>query len=159
MPVPGQFRSVVEAWRRLCGDSSAEALIFPVFGRGERAVMAVPRSGKNFLKWRTVRCKQVGRSGPSYHLPGDTTDDGDRPATARTLERHSGDTAKREHKDEGRHVRSDGRTERSRGGELAYVRGARRLKDAGYRAGPEREKSERSEWNSAKSMGEVTVSL
>jgi len=43
---------VVEAWRRLCKDSSPEALIFPVFGRGERAVLGVPRRETSFLKWR-----------------------------------------------------------------------------------------------------------
>ena len=52
IPVPEQVRSVIEAWRRLCKDPSPEALMFPTFGRGERKGQAVPRWGKNFLKWR-----------------------------------------------------------------------------------------------------------
>ena len=50
----------------------------------------------------------------------------------------------REHQVDGRRVSSDYRTERSRGGELAHVCGARRLEGAGYKSEPEREKSERS---------------
>jgi integrase len=52
IPVPEQVRPVIEAWRRLSKDSSPEALMFPTFGRGERKGQAVPRWGKNFLKWR-----------------------------------------------------------------------------------------------------------
>jgi hypothetical protein len=52
-----------------------------------------------------------------------------------------------------RPVRSDDRTERSRGSELAHVCGTRRLANAGYRSGPEKEKSKKSERNSAKSIG------
>jgi integrase len=33
-------------------DPSPDALMFPTFGRGERKGKAVPRWGKNFLKWR-----------------------------------------------------------------------------------------------------------
>jgi integrase len=52
IPVPEQVRPVIEAWRRLSKNSSPEALMFPTFGRGERKGQAVPRWGKNFLKWR-----------------------------------------------------------------------------------------------------------
>jgi len=52
IPVPEQVRPVIEAWRRICKDSSADALMFPTFGRGERKGQAVPRCGKNFLTWR-----------------------------------------------------------------------------------------------------------
>ena len=52
IPVPEQVRPVIEAWRRLSKDSSPEALMFPTFGRGERKGQAVPRWGKNFLRWR-----------------------------------------------------------------------------------------------------------
>jgi integrase len=52
IPVPEQVRPVIEAWRNICNDSSPEALMFPTFGRGERKGQAVPRWGKNFLKWR-----------------------------------------------------------------------------------------------------------
>jgi integrase len=52
IPVPEQVRPVIEAWRSVCRDSSPEAFMFPTFGRGERKGQAVPRWGKNFLKWR-----------------------------------------------------------------------------------------------------------
>jgi len=50
--VPEPVRSVIEAWRRVCKDSSPEALMFPTFGRGRRKGQAVPRDGGNFLNWR-----------------------------------------------------------------------------------------------------------
>jgi integrase len=50
--VPDQVRLVIEAWRRICPDASPKALMFPTFGRGKRKGQAVPRWGKNFLKWR-----------------------------------------------------------------------------------------------------------
>ncbi len=52
IPVPEQVRPVIEAWRRICTDSSPEALMFPTFGRGNRKGEAVPRCGKNFLRCR-----------------------------------------------------------------------------------------------------------
>ena len=50
--VPLQVRPIINAWQRVCGDPSPEALMFPTFGRGERKGQAVPRWGKNFLRWR-----------------------------------------------------------------------------------------------------------
>ncbi len=50
--VPEQVRPIIEAWRRVCEDPSPEALMFPTFGRGQRKGQAVPRWGKNFLRWR-----------------------------------------------------------------------------------------------------------
>jgi integrase len=50
--VPEQVRPIIEAWKRLSPNPSPEALMFPTFGRGERKGQAVPRWGKNFLKWR-----------------------------------------------------------------------------------------------------------
>jgi integrase len=50
--VPEPVRPVIEAWRRVCPDSSPEALMFPTFGRGKRKGQAVPRHAKNFLTWR-----------------------------------------------------------------------------------------------------------
>lgn len=50
--VPEQVRPVIEAWRRICTDSSPEALMFPTFGRGNRKGEAVPHCGKNFLRCR-----------------------------------------------------------------------------------------------------------
>jgi integrase len=50
--VPDQVRPVIEAWKAICPDTSPDALMFPTFGRGKRKGEAVPRWGKNFLKWR-----------------------------------------------------------------------------------------------------------
>jgi integrase len=50
--VPEQVRPIIEAWHEACPDPSPEALMFSTFGRGERKGQAVPRWGKNFLKWR-----------------------------------------------------------------------------------------------------------
>ena len=52
IPVPEQVRPIIERWKQLCIDPSPEALMFPTFGRGERKGQAVPRWGKNFLRWR-----------------------------------------------------------------------------------------------------------
>jgi|ERR1039458_5863265 integrase len=52
IPVPEQVRPVIEKWRSVCAGDSPDALMFPTFGRGERKGQAVPRWGKNFLKWR-----------------------------------------------------------------------------------------------------------
>jgi len=54
IPVPEQVRPVIETWRSICNDTSPEALMFPTFGRGKRKGQAVPRWGKNFLKWRII---------------------------------------------------------------------------------------------------------
>jgi integrase len=52
IPVPELVQPVLAAWRQVCQDPSPEALMFPTFGRGKRKGQAVPRWGKNFLKWR-----------------------------------------------------------------------------------------------------------
>jgi integrase len=52
IPVPEPVRPVIEAWRRICKDSSPDALMFPTFGRGDRKGQAVLRDGKNFLRCR-----------------------------------------------------------------------------------------------------------
>jgi integrase len=50
--VPEQVRPIIAAWKKMCPDSSPDALMFPTFGRGERKGQSVPRWGKNFLRWR-----------------------------------------------------------------------------------------------------------
>ena len=50
--VPEQVRPIIEAWHEACPDPSPEALMFATFGRGDRKGQAVPRWGKNFLRWR-----------------------------------------------------------------------------------------------------------
>ncbi len=52
IPVPEQVRPIVEAWRRIAPDTSAEALMFPTFGRGKQKGEVVPHSSKNFLRAR-----------------------------------------------------------------------------------------------------------
>jgi integrase len=52
VPIPDDIIPIVEAWRQLCPDTSAEALMFSTFGRTKRKGQKVPRRAKNFLKWR-----------------------------------------------------------------------------------------------------------
>lgn len=52
IPVAEPVREVIECWRTICSDDSPEALMFPTFGRRDRKGQAVPRDGKNFLRWR-----------------------------------------------------------------------------------------------------------
>jgi integrase len=52
IPIPEDVIPIIEAWRLVSKDTSPDALMFPTFGRGLRTRQAVPRQGKNFLKWR-----------------------------------------------------------------------------------------------------------
>jgi integrase len=56
VPIPDDIRPIVEGWRKLCPDTSPEALMFPTYCRVSRTVarsgQSVPRQAKNFLKWR-----------------------------------------------------------------------------------------------------------
>jgi integrase len=52
VPIPDDLLPVIEAWRRVCPNTSPEALMFPTFGRQERKGTKVPRQARNFLKWR-----------------------------------------------------------------------------------------------------------
>ena len=52
IPIPDDIVPVIEAWRHVCPDISADALMFPTYGTGERTGEQVPRRAKNFLKWR-----------------------------------------------------------------------------------------------------------
>ena len=151
IPVPEQVRPVIEAWRKLSKDSSPEALMFPTFGRGERKGTGGAALGQEFPQVADPSDRpQAGHPGPTRHLPSDAADAGNRHAAARDAEGHAGHVAAREHQDDRGCFRSDDRTERSRRRELAHVSGARRLDDAGWGFGPDGEKSERSECNSAK---------
>src|SRR6185437_1788562 len=49
IPIPKAIRPVIEAWRKVCNDTSPEALMFSTSGRKAKNV---PRQPKNFLKWR-----------------------------------------------------------------------------------------------------------
>jgi hypothetical protein len=83
IPVPELVRPVIENWRRLCADSSPDALMFPTFGRGKRKGQAVPRRGKNFLTWSVrpiARTRRVGHMicwispRPAGNAPGSNFD-------------------------------------------------------------------------------------
>lgn len=52
VPLPEDIRPVIEAWKKVCEDTSPDALMFPTFGRGRRTGKKVPFHSKNFL-----RCK------------------------------------------------------------------------------------------------------
>jgi integrase len=55
IPIPADIRPIIESWRQLCPDTSAEALMFPTYDRNSRSGVrgrSVPRQAKNFLKWR-----------------------------------------------------------------------------------------------------------
>ena len=52
VPLPEDIRPVIEAWKKVCKDTSPDALMFPTFGRGRRTGKKVPFHSKNFL-----RCK------------------------------------------------------------------------------------------------------
>jgi hypothetical protein len=49
IPIPEAIRPVIEAWRKVCKDTSPEALMFSTSGRKRKKV---PRQPKNFLTWR-----------------------------------------------------------------------------------------------------------
>lgn len=52
IPIPEDIRPIIEAWKSVCKDTSPDALMFATFGRGKRTGSRVPRSAKNFLRWR-----------------------------------------------------------------------------------------------------------
>jgi integrase len=52
VPIPDDIIPIIEAWRAKCLDTSAEALMFPTFGRRGRKKLKVPQRPKSFLKRR-----------------------------------------------------------------------------------------------------------
>jgi hypothetical protein len=95
-------RPVIEAWRKLSKDSSPDALMLPTFGRGERKAQAVPRWGKNFLRWRVrpvARKLGIPDRLVTFEVIRRTLGDGH--AAAWNLERHAGHAAAREYPDDG----------------------------------------------------------
>lgn len=52
IPIPRRVRTYIEAWRKVCTDTSPNALMFPTEGRLEHRGMTVPFRAKNFFKWR-----------------------------------------------------------------------------------------------------------
>jgi integrase len=50
--VPEQVRPIIEAWKQACCRSLTGGIDVSDFRRGERTGQAVPRWGKNFLRWR-----------------------------------------------------------------------------------------------------------
>jgi integrase len=43
IPIPEDVIPIIEAWRKLCKDTSPDALMFPTFGGGLRKGQVVPR--------------------------------------------------------------------------------------------------------------------
>jgi integrase len=66
VPVPEDIRPIIEAWRRACPNTPAEALMFPTLGRNGCTFMKVPRHAKNFLKWRIYPIPTSRRSRESW---------------------------------------------------------------------------------------------
>jgi integrase len=52
IPIPQRVRPYIEAWRKVCPDTSPEALMFPAQGHMQNKGKAVPFRAKNFFKWK-----------------------------------------------------------------------------------------------------------
>ena len=52
IPIPERVRPYVEAWRRVCPDTSPDALMFPTTGHLKNKGKSVPFRAKNFFKWK-----------------------------------------------------------------------------------------------------------
>lgn len=52
IPIPERVRPYVEAWRRVCPDTSPDALMFPTRGHLKNNGKSVPFRAKNFFKWK-----------------------------------------------------------------------------------------------------------
>ncbi len=52
IPIPQRVRPYIEAWRRVCPDTSPDAPMFSTQGRLKNKGIAVPFHPKNFFKWR-----------------------------------------------------------------------------------------------------------
>ena len=103
--VPEQVRPVIEAWKAICPDPSPAALMFPTFGRGKRKGQAVPRWGKNFLKWRIrLIARKLGIPDRLVTLPGDAADAGYRHAASWNSQGHAGHTSACQHPYHGRYL-------------------------------------------------------
>ena len=84
--------------------------MFPTFGRGERKGQAVPRWGKNFLKWRIrpiARKLGIPDRLVTFQVMRRTL--GTDMQQPRHIERHSKHVAAREHPDDRRCVHADDR--------------------------------------------------
>jgi integrase len=52
IPIPQRVRPYIEAWRKVCPDTSPEALMFAAQGHMQNKGKAVPFRAKNFFKWK-----------------------------------------------------------------------------------------------------------
>ena len=52
IPIPQRVRPYIEAWRKVCPDTSPDALMFPTKGHLRNQGRSVPFRAKNFFKWR-----------------------------------------------------------------------------------------------------------
>jgi len=52
IPIPHRVRPYIEAWRKVCPNTSPDALMFPAQGHRKNKGLAVPFRAKNFFKWK-----------------------------------------------------------------------------------------------------------
>ncbi len=52
IPIPRRVRPYIEAWRKVCPNTSPDALMFPTQGHRKNKGLAVPFHAKNFFKWK-----------------------------------------------------------------------------------------------------------
>jgi integrase len=52
IPIPQRIRPYIEAWRKVCPNTSPDALMFPTQGHLKNKGMVVPFRAKNFFKWK-----------------------------------------------------------------------------------------------------------
>lgn len=52
IPIPQRIRPYIEAWRKVCPNTSPDALMFPTQGHLKNRGLAVPFRAKNFFKWK-----------------------------------------------------------------------------------------------------------
>lgn len=52
IPIPDRIRPYIEAWRRVCPDTSPDALMFSTKGLRKNKGKTVPLRPKNFFKWK-----------------------------------------------------------------------------------------------------------
>lgn len=52
IPIPERVRPYIDAWKRMCPDTSPDALMFPAKGHIKDAGKSVPFRAKNFFKWK-----------------------------------------------------------------------------------------------------------
>ena len=52
IPIPHRIRPYIEAWRKVCPNTSPDALMFPTHWQLKNKGLAVPFRAKNFFRWK-----------------------------------------------------------------------------------------------------------